>query len=29
VPRFPGNISSAVDETWLLEDGKWWLFRKL
>ncbi len=27
--RFPANITSGIDETWLLEDGKWWFYQKL
>ena len=29
VMNFKGNIITGVDETWLLEDGKWWLYQKL
>ena len=29
VMHFHGNIVTGVDETWLLEDGKWWLYQKL
>lgn len=24
-----GNIATHVEETWLLEDGQWWLFKQL
>ena len=27
--HFKANITTGVDETWLLEDGQWWLFQKL
>ena len=27
--HFKANINTGVDETWLLEDGQWWLFQKL
>src|SRR6218665_2510730 len=26
---YRGTITTAVDETWLLEDGQWWLYQKL
>ena len=26
---YKGTITTAVDETWLLEDGQWWLYQKL
>ena len=26
---YRGTISTGVDETWLLEDGQWWLYQKL
>lgn len=29
VMHFKGNIITGVDETWLLEDGKWWLYQTL
>lgn len=29
VMRFNANIVTGVDETWLLEDGKWWLYQQL
>lgn len=25
----PTKISTAVDETWILEDGQWWYFEKI
>jgi hypothetical protein len=27
--KFGNTISTHVDETWLLEDGRWWFFQKL
>lgn len=27
--RFSGTLKSALDEKWVLEDGKWWIFDKL
>ncbi|MDL2339413.1 MAG: hypothetical protein QFE16_16380 [Pseudomonadota bacterium] len=27
--HFGNTISTHVDETWLLEDGRWWFFQKL
>lgn len=27
--RYKGTITTGVNETWLLEDGQWWLFQKL
>lgn len=27
--KFGDKISTHIDETWLLEDGKWWLFQRL
>lgn len=27
--RFKGVLSSAIDETWLYEDGRWWMFESL
>ena len=27
--NFGNTISTHVDETWLLEDGRWWFFQKL
>lgn len=27
--KFGDNIVTHVEETWLLEDGQWWLFEKL
>ena len=27
--RFKGVLSSAIDETWLFEDGCWWMFESL
>ncbi len=29
VMHFKGNIVTGDSETWLLEDGKWWLYQKL
>lgn len=30
VPGAPkGVLSSGIDETWLLEDGRWWMFETL
>ena len=29
VMHFKGNIVTGDEETWLLEDGRWWLFQKL
>lgn len=29
VMNFKGNIVTGDSETWLLEDGKWWLYQKL
>lgn len=29
VKDYRGTISTGVDETWLLEDGEWWLYQKL
>ncbi|WP_156391490.1 hypothetical protein [Acidovorax sp. Root70] len=26
---YNGTITTGVDETWLLEDGQWWLYQKL
>lgn len=27
--QFPKEIVTYVDETWVLEDGQWWLFEKI
>lgn len=27
--HFRGNIITGVDETWLLEEGQWWLYQPL
>lgn len=27
--KFGNTIETHVDETWLLEDGRWWFFQKL
>lgn len=27
--NFPGNIVGGIDETWVLEGGKWWMFETL
>ena len=27
--RFNGTLKSALRETWVLEDGKWWMFENL
>lgn len=27
--RFTGTLQSAVDEKWVLEEGKWWILEKL
>ena len=27
--RYQGTISTGVNETWLLEEGQWWLYQKL
>lgn len=29
VTSFHGNIKTGVQETWLLEDGTWWLYQSL
>lgn len=29
IMNFKSNIITGVDETWLLEDGKWWLYQEL
>lgn len=26
---FKGVLSSGIDETWLFEDGRWWMFESL
>ncbi|MBF5004016.1 hypothetical protein [Diaphorobacter caeni] len=27
--NFPKQVVTYIDETWLLEDGQWWIFEKL
>ena len=27
--NFPGTIVGGIDETWVLEDGKWWILESL
>lgn len=27
--NFPKQVVTHIDETWLLEDGQWWIFEKL
>lgn len=28
-PQFVGNLITAMDETWVFEDGQWWMFETL
>jgi len=27
--RFGAKINTHIDETWLLEDGQWWVFQSI